>query len=349
MNDVNEPLLKQITAKQVKRRNSLCCFISTLVFWLILTPNIVLIYIFSTGKIPTCNGFVNLEPINNVNTTVNDAVTIPDCGPKGSITQYTGNVYVTDCKHKGTAGTMFIEKNLTVIENTTLNNARIQNLDSPIINDLIASIADLRNLVSNLYIQFTLYQNRTIIPHAQVFRESGTFTVPVNITHVIVQVWGGGGGGGSTTRATYNAGGGTYVYKILDVIPQSIITVYIGKGGKGAQANGNTNGQPGEASYFGPVLASAGNGGQTDNGGGSSCYSENSLLTFCGSIAPSPSSNRIYGPGAPSAMSSGFADINNGRSNPGSANSGAGGAGGSATTNGGDGGSGLVVVNWFAN
>lgn len=122
----------------------------------------------------------------------------------------------------------------------------------------------------------------------QEFTQSGTFTVPSGVTHILVEMLGaggGGGGGGSPSKLECNSygicvlftgvgggggGGGGYVRAVIAVVPGATYTVTVGVGGAGGQI-GSTNGTAGTASQILDasltVLANAGGGGGGTGGG----------------------------------------------------------------------------------
>jgi hypothetical protein len=106
----------------------------------------------------------------------------------------------------------------------------------------------------------------------QEFTQSGTFTVPVGITHLFVEMWGAGGGGqGGTLGGASGAGGGGggYTRAIIAVTPGTTYNIAVGAGGSGgAGATGTVfggtgaNGGPSQVTDSSSnVLASAGGGG----------------------------------------------------------------------------------------
>lgn len=85
----------------------------------------------------------------------------------------------------------------------------------------------------------------------QEFTQSGTFTVPAGVTHLLVEMWGagGGGGGGSSGLSTGlpaplsasgcagvgggGGGAGGYTRAVVSVTPGATYTVTVGSGGQG--------------------------------------------------------------------------------------------------------------------
>jgi hypothetical protein len=102
------------------------------------------------------------------------------------------------------------------------------------------------------------------------YTASGTWLCPPGVVSVTVECWGGGGAGGGTSANSQDGGGGgaggTYVQKVVAVVPGNTYTVTVGKGGAGANSAGVTGG----ASWFstaGTVYAQGGAGGDAPNGG----------------------------------------------------------------------------------
>ena len=98
--------------------------------------------------------------------------------------------------------------------------------------------------------------------------QTSSWTCPVGVTQIQVELWGGGGGGGGcngapypTTRAEGGAGGsGGYNRQIVSTIPGETYSVTIGMGGVGGDVG--LPGQPGGISSFSNlVFAEGGSGG----------------------------------------------------------------------------------------
>ena len=119
---------------------------------------------------------------------------------------------------------------------------------------------------------FEGWSTKTVVKSA-IYTESGSWTVPANVTSVNVFLFGGGGGGGSNAHSenysvddTYadgkgGGGGSGYMAKsTLTVTPNQSISITIGAGGRVGQAGGTTS--------FGSLLSanggSAGESGRTD-------------------------------------------------------------------------------------
>ena len=175
---------------------------------------------------------------------------------------------------------------------------------------------------------------------------SYSWTAPLNINSVSVQVWGGGGAGGSltTTGVTGGGGGGGYSKATFAVTPGATYTVVVGAG---ATAGGGSP-APGGDSYFTDgstnfVLAKGGAsvpdgtnaggvGGQSSDGIGDVKYSGGSGFTSSGSTS---------GGGGSSAGTA--SDGNSATSRTGASAPTGGGAGGSGGRNSGNAGSPGVV------
>src|ERR1700677_856620 len=111
------------------------------------------------------------------------------------------------------------------------------------------------------------------IPHFQVFSASGTFTVPANVTRIMVEAWGGGGGGGGAGASNSSftggsgggGGGGGYAKNAMSVTPGNSLAVTVGAAGPGGAAgineNSGTAGTAGGASSLGSVTATGGSNG----------------------------------------------------------------------------------------
>ncbi|MCM3874033.1 MAG: collagen-like protein [Pyrinomonadaceae bacterium] len=103
------------------------------------------------------------------------------------------------------------------------------------------------------------------------FTSSSTFTVPENVTHLQVELWGAGGGGGGGDSdggiihmSPGGAGGGSggYSRSVIAVTPGEVLDVVIGRGGLGGPID--NRGQAGGSSELkrsGNTLLNAGGGG----------------------------------------------------------------------------------------
>ena len=185
----------------------------------------------------------------------------------------------------------------------------------------------------------------------QVFTSSGTFTVPTNVTSIIVEAWGGGGMGGSGSD-TYDVGGGGggaggYAKVFYNVVPNGVYQVVVGTGGTTGAPTGTSSSMGGE------ILATGG-------AAGSSPTSTSRASGGAGGTGPSLSSasSAIQGGTGKYGTTSGGGDGGSaGCGGPGGLGNlgagaeaghfpGGGGGGGeySGTTTGGAGGNGEVIV-----
>ena len=96
----------------------------------------------------------------------------------------------------------------------------------------------------------------------QVFSSAGTFTwtCPIGVTKIMVEVWGAGGGGGPNG----GGGGGGYGKEIVSVIPNTTYTIIVGAGGAWGTI-GTTGGTGGTTSFGSLISATGGMGGNTGN------------------------------------------------------------------------------------
>jgi hypothetical protein len=203
----------------------------------------------------------------------------------------------------------------------------------------------------------------------QVFNSSGTFTIPVGITKVMVELWGGGGGGGGggSSDSTYTfggmgggAGGGGYVKDILNVSPGGSISIIVGNGGNGGAGGcGNCGlrfgypGNNGGSTSFG-VASTAGGGiggiggsaGTTVNGNNGQGGAGGNAPGILGIAGQPGQSGDFLGYGG-SSPNGGFGGNPGGNKTPGGGGSGGpgrfGGVNGDAGSNGGNG---RLIVWW---
>lgn len=204
----------------------------------------------------------------------------------------------------------------------------------------------------------------SIVGRTQIFTASGTFTVPVGVTSVEVEIWGGGGAGGSTASSAGlgnpggGGGGGGYAYKrISGLISGSTVTVTVGAGG--APAAAAAGGAGGTSSFGAHASATGGSGGAYGNGvlqstgaGGTGIGGDFNITGQSGGLSGSgaaPTQNdlyRIYGRGGVPAKGVGTVPLG------GSGSAGQGFAAGGTTATGandfpgGAGAPGLVIVRW---
>ena len=84
---------------------------------------------------------------------------------------------------------------------------------------------------------------------------AGQWTVPANVTSILIQAWGGGGGGSRLC----GGGGGGYVEAIFPVTPGTVVSYFVGGPGTGG-ANAGTDGQSSNVTVGG--MNAYGGGGQ---------------------------------------------------------------------------------------
>jgi len=106
----------------------------------------------------------------------------------------------------------------------------------------------------------------------QMFPQSGTFTVPLNVSRVRVRIWGGGGNA--------NGGGGGFAMKVCNVTPAQAIAVTVGDSAQassfgsfvsataGVTSSSGGIGVGGDVNYQGGMGASAGGGAANIFGNG---------------------------------------------------------------------------------
>lgn len=109
-------------------------------------------------------------------------------------------------------------------------------------------------------------------PVKTVFTSSGTYTKPVGLKYIKVELWGGGGGGGGGRDGSNESGGGGGggAYNVKEFLASEIgatETVTVGAGGAGGAES--VNGSTGGTTSFGTLLyAYGGGGGRSKAGGG---------------------------------------------------------------------------------
>jgi hypothetical protein len=115
-------------------------------------------------------------------------------------------------------------------------------------------------------------QISSFVPNIQAFHNvtNAIFTVPTNVTKIMVEMWGaGGGGGGSDSSYSYVGGGGGaggYSWGVLTVTPGTSYLVTAGAGGNGGIAGG-ANGSTGATSSFGSLMIAYGGSGAVNADG----------------------------------------------------------------------------------
>ena len=188
----------------------------------------------------------------------------------------------------------------------------------------------------------------------QTFNASGTFTVPVGVSSITVQVWGGGAGGGTTNnRGNGGGGGGAFAQSTIAVSALQSFPIVVGSGGAANNAGGisrfNTNavvamgGSTGTAGGFGglggslvgtvgTITRAGGNGGNgvnSNNGGGGGGGSSASSTPATG-VNGSNASGSNGGAGGNGADGDGGRGATNGGTNAAAGTAPGGGGGGNS-------------------
>jgi len=107
---------------------------------------------------------------------------------------------------------------------------------------------------------------------ARIFNYTGAvelFTVPSDVTTIVVKLWGGAGGGNSEIGV--GGGGGGYATCNLTVTPNEVLSVYVGGGGTGSSSTrigGNGGGSSAIVRSGIPLIIAAGGGGAQYNSSG---------------------------------------------------------------------------------
>jgi hypothetical protein len=142
----------------------------------------------------------------------------------------------------------------------------------------------------------TTWENLNRYQNFRQFLSSTTWTVPANVTTVLVEAWGAGGGGNgifadpSTTTNGYGSGGGGggYAKALFNVTPGTILTITVGTGGargSGGLISSYIPAQNGGASSVAtPTQNLTVNGGfgalNSSSGIGATTFSTSSLASF---------------------------------------------------------------------
>ena len=166
----------------------------------------------------------------------------------------------------------------------------------------------------------------------QPFLANGTFTVPANVTSVLVEAWGGGGGGNRGNAG----GGGSYACALVAVVSGQSVAVTVGTGGAGSTESPSGNGG---ATSFGTFVVAGGGFGDSDAG-----VATAGQVRLNGAVAIAPFSfNQDTGPDSYTTVYTGH-----GGASPrgGGADTRPGGGGSTAASIGKPGGAGMVVVTW---
>jgi len=182
---------------------------------------------------------------------------------------------------------------------------------------------------------------------------AGTYTVPTDITKIIVEVQAGGGGGGAAASGSTNVGSGgasgAYAKKYLAVTAAHTMTVVIGaKGDKGAYGSGAAGTAGGTSSFtnlsgtaFTAISCTGGGGGAASGGtGGTGGATTTGDININGQNGMHPAPRA--GGSSPLGQGGVLSVAGNG---PDGTGYGAGGSGGLAeATGGGDGSVGIVII-----
>jgi len=199
------------------------------------------------------------------------------------------------------------------------------------------------------------------IQKSQTFTASGSFTVPAEVSIVVVNAIGAGGAGAhSTTSTGLQQGGGDGGYtdtRVVTVTPGASVTVTIGAGGVGVGA-GSVHGADGGDTSFGSAVWKSGKGGYNNVLGGNQTYNSSGAkgTDFSKNVYNSGESARALG-GVVNAQGGGGAGWGTGGAGATGDNAvggtgGVGAGGGGNTSSGavaGSGGRGEVVVTWVEN
>ena len=97
----------------------------------------------------------------------------------------------------------------------------------------------------------------------QVFNSSGSFTIPIGVTKIMVEAWGGGGG---AWGSGLGGGGGGYGKDIFTVIPGTTYLVTIGIGGSKLPPPATSGASSGGTTSFGSLISATGGSGGGDWG-----------------------------------------------------------------------------------
>ncbi len=218
---------------------------------------------------------------------------------------------------------------------------------------------------------------------SQTFTSSGTFTVPVNVTSITIELVGAGGSGGINGGG--GGGGGGYATGVYTVVPLSDYTVTVGTAGGGASggttsvgnlisATGGENGTwvpnpnlggggAGGLGSNGTILnrtgGTGGGGYWTYFGGGgggaagsvSDGFNGGNTITWTGNCQTPGGEGGLSGgtPGGAGGKGAGFTDVNCNITNPAGNGENYGGGGGGGNGNGGIPGTGIggyVLISW---
>ena len=135
------------------------------------------------------------------------------------------------------------------------------------------------------------------------YSSSSTWTCPIGVTTIKVEIWGGAGGGGGcfvkVPGPIYYQGGyggsGGYNMAVLSVVPGSSYTITIGNGGNGGIGSQSpTSGSTGGTTSFGTLLTASGGGGGSTGFLSAPYFYNGGNATIQNYIYPSIPSSRSY-------------------------------------------------------
>jgi hypothetical protein len=191
----------------------------------------------------------------------------------------------------------------------------------------------------------------------QSFSSSGSFSVPMGVTQVEVEVWGAGSGSYASVPGLPSGGGagGGYGRKLVTgLIPGQIVPITVGAGGTAGSTGGVAAGSGGTSSFGQFVNATGGTlnylatTSAPENGATPPGIGVGGDVNFAGSAGQAGILNQGgMGGAAPIGGAQNSGSTGNAGSSPGGGAAGAGtGATGNTAFNGAAGGGGLVVVRW---
>jgi hypothetical protein len=193
-----------------------------------------------------------------------------------------------------------------------------------------------------------IVQISSFVPNIMVFSSvtNKTFTVPANVTRIVVEMWGAGGGGGAGNSSGLTVGGGggagAYAWNVFTNTGTTVYMVTAGSGGAGGIA-GSANGATGPTSSFGALMSATGGAGGVNattggtGAGGAGGTATGSLINVQGGSGDNKGDGGGIWRGNPGALESG-----SGGSGPGAG--GSGGGPGPPSSPGNAGSFGLVIV-----
>lgn len=137
----------------------------------------------------------------------------------------------------------------------------------------------------------------------QLFPQTGTFTVPLNVSKVRVRIWGGGG--------NTQGGGGGFAMKVCDVTPAQVIAVTVGDSaqassfGAFASATAGVTSAAGGIGVGGDVNYQGGLGG-TAGGGAANLFGNGGNRNSSGASGGGQSANGLQSGGSGFGSTGGF-------------------------------------------